>query len=383
MRSTPWPSTTERRGCFQLGLTLVCCLLVAATAWSVGQAKARPRPATPLEPVTAVLDAFRSHSVVALGEGAHGNEQGAAFRLALVRDHRFAEIVNDIVVECGNALYQDLMDRFIRGETVPESSLRLAWQNTTAPTAVCDKPIYEAFFRAVREVNGSLRPERQLRILLGDPPIDWAVVRGEEDHFRWIEMRDTYPAALIRREVLVKGRRALVVYGDMHLQRKNLASNYDMSAPVAQVLVSLLEADPATPVFTIWTVTGANLTTIQADVASWAKPSLALIRGTMLGAADFTFYYPTALPRLRIRNGKPDFAAPLAQTEWRLLRMEDQFNAVLYLGPVPTITFAALSPALCRDPTYLRMRLARIALVGGPESEATWLKEFCGAVDPR
>lgn len=32
-------------------------------------------------------------------------------------------------------------------------------------------------------------------------------------------------------------------------------------------------------VFTVWTVTDANLTTIQADVASWAKPSLAPVRG--------------------------------------------------------------------------------------------------------
>jgi hypothetical protein len=301
----------------------------------------------------------------------------------LVRDPRFAEVVNDIVVECGNAFYQDLIDRFVRGESVPESSLRQVWQDTTQPTTVCDKPVYEALFRAVRQVNASLRPERQLRVLLGDPPIDWRHVRGEADHFRWIEMRDSFPAALIRKEVLARHRRALVVYGDMHLQRKNLASNYDMSASVAQVLVSLLEADSATTVFTIWTVTDANLTTIQADVASWAKPSLALLHGTVLGAADFTFYYPTTMPRLRIRNGKPDLAAPLARTEWRSLRMEDQFNAVLYLGPVTTITFSVLSPTLCRDPTYIRMRLARITLVGGPKSEGTWLKQFCGVVDPK
>jgi hypothetical protein len=336
-----------------------------------------------LDPTAAILDAFRSHNVVALGEGAHGNEQGAAFRLVLVRDPRLAEVVNDIVVECGNALYQDLMDRFIHGGDVPESSLRQVWQNTTQPTAGCDRPIYEAFFRAVRQVNASVRPERQLRVLLGDPPIDWARVRGEADHFGWIEMRDTYPAELIQREVLAKRRRVLVVYGDMHLQRKNLASNYDMTASVAHVLVSLLASDSRASVFTVWTVTDANLMTIQADVASWVRPSLALVRGTALGAADFTFFYPSKMPRLRIRDGKPDFAAPLAPTEWRSLRMEDQFDAVLYLGPPDTITFAALSPRLCGEPEYLRMRLARIALVGAPAAEAEWLKEACGPNTPK
>jgi hypothetical protein len=60
---------------------------------------AGPIPALPSDPITGILDAFRSHRMVALGEGTHGNEQGHAFRLALIRDPRFAQTVNDIVVE--------------------------------------------------------------------------------------------------------------------------------------------------------------------------------------------------------------------------------------------------------------------------------------------
>jgi len=56
-------------------------------------------PATPIDPVTGVLDAFKSHDVVALCDGGHGCEQAYAFRIALVRDARFSAIVNDIVVE--------------------------------------------------------------------------------------------------------------------------------------------------------------------------------------------------------------------------------------------------------------------------------------------
>jgi hypothetical protein len=65
------------------------------------------------------MDAFRSYRVVALGEGSHHNIQGHLFRLSLLRDRRFAQKVNDIVVECGNALYQGTIDRFVRGEEVP------------------------------------------------------------------------------------------------------------------------------------------------------------------------------------------------------------------------------------------------------------------------
>ena len=101
------------------------------------------KPAIPREPIAAILDAFRSHSLVALGEGRHGNEQGHAFRLSLIRDSRFPAVVNDIVVEFGSASHQPVMDRFVRGEQVPEQELRLAWQDTTQPHTIWDRPIYE------------------------------------------------------------------------------------------------------------------------------------------------------------------------------------------------------------------------------------------------
>src|SRR6266513_2964647 len=101
-----------------------------------------PRPAVPVDPVAAILDAFRSHAIVAVAEGTHNNEQAHAFRLSLIRDRRFADTVNDIVVEFGSARYQSVMDRFVRGEAVAEAALRQAWQNTTQPQAIWDVPIY-------------------------------------------------------------------------------------------------------------------------------------------------------------------------------------------------------------------------------------------------
>src|SRR5262245_61916251 len=101
------------------------------------------RPAVPLDAITGVLDAFRTHTVVALGEGSHGNEQAHRFRLALIRDPRFPMTVNDIVVESGSARYQDVMDRFVRGENIPADVLARAWRDTTQPNELWDLPIYE------------------------------------------------------------------------------------------------------------------------------------------------------------------------------------------------------------------------------------------------
>ena len=72
-----------------------------------------------------------------------------------------------------------LIDRFVNGESVADAALGRVWQNTTVPQPLWDVPIYEEFFRAVRAVNASLPRERRLRVLLGDPPIDWDTIRSE------------------------------------------------------------------------------------------------------------------------------------------------------------------------------------------------------------
>ena len=107
--------------------------------WTLETPAARPqpnstKPAIPREPIAAILDAFRSHSLVALGEGRHGNEQGHDFRLSLIRDSRFPAVVNDIVVEFGSASHQAVMDRFVRGEQVPNRSFASRGKTRRNPT---------------------------------------------------------------------------------------------------------------------------------------------------------------------------------------------------------------------------------------------------------
>ena len=166
--------------------------------------------------------------------------------------------------------------------------------------------------------------------MLGDPPIDWDEIETPSDKQKWIDLRDIHPAELLRREVLDKRRRALIVYGGMHLQRHNLFGNYElMDDRRVHTLVQQLEQMQAS-VFTVWTNVRADLRKIQADVATWPSPSLALVRGTQLGAADFEFYYPYEVPRARFLDGK---LIPIPREEWRTLPMDEQFDAVLYLGP--------------------------------------------------
>jgi erythromycin esterase-like protein len=122
----------KRSGPFRFALRV---MLAFAAGPALAQSVA-PRAAVPVDPIGRVLEAFQAHPVVALGEGGHGNEQTHRFRLALIRDPRFAATVNDIVVESGSARYQAVMDRFVSGENVPYDLLEHVWQDTTQPTEV-------------------------------------------------------------------------------------------------------------------------------------------------------------------------------------------------------------------------------------------------------
>ncbi|MDP2317868.1 MAG: hypothetical protein Q8O42_00815 [Acidobacteriota bacterium] len=267
--------------------------------------------------------------------------------------------MRDIVVECGTARYQDVIDQFVRGEEVPDDLLRHVWQDTTQGHTVWDVPIYEEFFRAVRSANQPRPRALQLRVLLGDPPTAWEHVHSWDDVARPMAdyARDRYPAEVIRREVLAKGRRALVIYGDGHLWRHG-------GLPT---LTSLLESTGAT-IFTVASANLADLDAVQPGAGAWPAVAVATVRNTVLGVREFSHYFPI----------------PPGDTELRSRRLQDQVDAIAYYGPRNTLTSAELSPALCRDSAYMEMRLARMTFLppGAPNLGAQ-LKQYCAQAGPK
>lgn len=351
----------------------VCALGLALAAQVSGQAP-EPIPPRAQEPITGIVEAFRTRDLVALSD-AHGNEQTQAFLRTLVADPRFADAANDIVVEFGNARYQDVMDQYVRGDRISLQDVRPAWQDTTVPNQIWAD---EAFFEIVRRVNATRPREKQLRVLLGDPPIDWSAVRTREDHFRWLAMRDSHPAALVQVEVLAKRRKGLLVYGHLHFQRRQILSNFEMSDWRMQTIVSLIERSSPTRVFTIWRLDD-ELNTVVPGIESWPRPSLAITQGTALGAADVARLSPRSTTRVSVRG---EAMVPVPREEWRSLPVQEQLDAVLYLGPQAQMT-GTLTPAkACADPGFLDERLRRIALTGIPSFEADRVRAICAGRTP-
>ena len=187
---------------------LIAGLPVATAQTQVGQ-----------EPVAAIIKLFDQHRIVMLGE-MHESIQEHALLNKLVAAPEFPERVNDIVVESCNSFYQETMDRYIAGGSVPGERLRLAWENVVgAPGGVAVAP-YHGLFVTVRSVNQKLPKDRQLRVLCGDPPIDWTRVETRDDIAPFLGFRDEHYASVVRYQVLALRRKALLIMGSGHFQRR-------------------------------------------------------------------------------------------------------------------------------------------------------------------
>jgi hypothetical protein len=127
---------------------------------------------------------------------------------------------------------------------------------------------------------------------------------------------------------------------------------------MARGIVARLEKNHLAGIFTILSETRRDLKSLQADVAWWPIPSLALLHGTALGSA---IWDPNP-------NRRP-------------VRVEDQVDAILYFGPPSSMTASKLAPALCSDRGYMEMRLWRLGLIPPPPgakfSLADQLKDYC------
>jgi hypothetical protein len=165
--------------------------------------------------VEALLSAYDGVDVIALGE-AHARKVDSDLRLRLIRHPDFPKKVHFIIVEFGNSLYQPLLDRYINGEDVPITELRHVWRDTTQ-IGGWNSVVYPEFLAAVREVNQTLPKAGRLRVIAGDPPIDWGKVRSRKEILAISSLRG-FPVSLGKVAVM-RGEKALMIYGTSHILR--------------------------------------------------------------------------------------------------------------------------------------------------------------------
>jgi len=305
-----------------------------------------PNPENPIE---AILRTFDKYPVVALAE-AHRLQEEHDLITALIQHRNFPEKVNDIVVEFGNALYQDILDRYIAGENVSLSDVRPVWRNTAfSPLAPWDAPVYEQFFLTVRAVNKNLPASRRLRVLAGDIPVDWSKSIQEMEAVKKQSTRDEYFAKVVEKEVFAKSRRALIVMGAGHLYRHSW-NPYCNEEPGS--VIELLDQHHPKAVFVImvhaFLIRNAEL---EARLAQWPKPAIALLRKTWLGAIDTDLFMASTRTE-GFGDGK---VVTVKINKYLGMSLEDLADAYLYLGDLESLTSSYPTPEMFQaDPEYVR-----------------------------
>ena len=306
----------------------------------------------PTKAVEALINAFDRYPLVALGE-VHWSQTEHELVYSLIKHPAFANKVNDIVVEFGNALYQPVMDRYIAGETVARTELSQVWRNTTSAIMAWDAPIYERFFGAVRAVNQNLPKQKQLRVLLGDPPIDWDAIKSRADLRPAMFQRDAHCVSVIEKEVLGKGRKALLFSGAAHLIRRHPAPPPTIETAPGGVTIDVEKRHPGA-VFVVMPHQGFGEKNeeLEKRLASWPKPGLALVKNTWLGDLDPGVAYP---PSKMIRILTPDGGSTSSLSMWVGMKFQDMTDAYLYLGPKASVIIDdAIPPEVLRDEEYRR-----------------------------
>jgi len=268
----------------------------------------------PKNATAVVLQAFETHDIVMLDE-IHNNKQEYEWLQSLVANPEFADRVDDVVMELGNSLYQKTVDRYIAGEAVPIEEVQRAWRNTLGLGD--PPPIYGDLYKTVRETNMRRHSRHQMRVLCGDPYINWDKVKTQDDIGPFLGHRDQWYAQVVKDEVLAKHHRAFLIAGSTHFirglghpKRHNGLSNPGYIEP------ELRGAGAKTFLILAGTNAVKGYDDLDHRFDSWPAPSIVLVNRNWVGEL-------LAIPV--ISGGTQGIALPL--------KLKDAADALLYLGP--------------------------------------------------
>ncbi len=318
-----------------------------AAARGASGARTAGTTASGLGVADAVLAAFQNHRLVGLGE-THGLQNHHDVLDMLLNDPRIPEVVDDIVIEFANALYQPTIDRFITGQPVDNAKLRPVWRNTTqSPQETWDEPVYEQFFRTVRAVNWTLPPSKHMRVLAGDPPIDWSKITKRNEALVFQGQRDTHAASVVKHQVLDKGHRALLCYGGWHLL------HLPAKPPMPNTnLVNMIEQQTGERIYTTIDLvpSAGDPGGLARSLSPYVLNTVIPTAGTWLGAFDTGFIPP-------VLGGKP-------YNPWCGVPLGSLADAGVYTGQPDVLTASWWNPAIFLDPVYWKELHRRNTITG-------------------
>ena len=167
------------------------------------------------------------------------------------------------------------------------------------------------------------------------------------------EGRDQHAASIVEREVISKGRKALLIYGAGHLYR-----NWNRN------ITTLLESNTQSKLFVIVPIGGPEPEYARFDsLAAVPGPKFVRVRGTAIGTMNAADVLERGTQRLRIVDGKR-LSAPVFESP---VRLDELVDAGLYFGRKEP-TLAAPDESLYANTDYGRELQRRQMIVSGAHS---------------
>jgi hypothetical protein len=227
-------------------------------------------------------------------------------------------------------------------------------------------PATASLYEAVREENLKRRGKHQMRILCGDPYIDWEKVKEKGDIGPYLGNRDQWFTQVVKDEVLAKHHRALLIMGWGHFAR---VLPFPRRFSIEQELQA---AGAKTYLIIVGTNTPGGYDDIDHRFDSWPTPVIVSLSGNWVGE----------LPAMSILSGggaegyqwmisstpsSPASAPPP-------VKLQEVADALLYLGPRDSLTSINMTRAELDGTPYGKEIERRLAIEGFPADVAAQLE---------
>jgi hypothetical protein len=332
------------------GILLVCS--------SIGSAQGNPN----LENANAaVLRAFDTHDIVMFSE-MHSNKQEYDWLRSLVATPEFADRVDDIVMEFGNSLYQKSVDRYVSREDVPFEQVQKAWGNMAGSVGP-PSPVYGSLYQTVRETNIRRKGKHQMRVVCGDPYIDWDRVKDREDIAPFLDNRDQWYTQVVKEEVLAKDHRALLVMGAGHFFRRSPFTSGPRPFSIEHELQS---AGAKTYLIVLGTNATGGYDNLDPRFDSWPAPVMVPLADSWVGGLPALPVVTGGAGVVRYRLGPSPGGTEGPPSQSSPVKLKDVADALLYLGPRDSLTAVYVPRSELVGTPYGKEIERRLAIEGFP-----------------
>jgi hypothetical protein len=273
-----------------------------------------------------IRHAVQTHSIVCLAEGGHQAKEPHLFLRRVLSDPAILTTVDVVIVEFAAAKHQAVLDGYIEGEDIPFATLSNVWRDTgQSPIGPWDSPLYHQLLEVIRNGNRHLPAEKKVRVLAGDPLIDWERIKTRQDYGAARIPRDPYVAELATEQAFHLGKKVLIIFGGAHLPRVPIGPEDGRNSLTCRILKQHPDAVRA-----IGFLDPVHLG-VEDRIDELQREAIYTTDRHWVGEINAGLFFPELYSRVTDPDtGEQTWQRVQLYSEYRV---RDLFDALVYIGP--------------------------------------------------